>query len=288
MSSDSSDDDLTLPAELLERERQLIERNRELEARVADLLRSTSLESSEISAPKRAKPPPKGLPAARASPTKPGIIEVEVPTHVEAVAEVRIDRVPELREAFHKIALEISSINEQIRFIEANKTKCEATISKLQAELKRAKVEGERAQQVAVETTKQTEAAQERLAELKSQISAARLTRIERVQQDQDAKQKLAQMDQKVRRQRALADRLQSELNAMQTVDARSAKMNSEKTKLQQGIDEQKRAIRGLRALLAEVQRVAAHEEKVFDHIQSGRNLPLTSEVVERAITELI
>jgi archaellum component FlaC len=293
--SDSDDEELTLPPELLERERQLIARNREVEARVAALLKSTSLAdgASPAPAPKPAsakrplKAPAPALPPARASPAKPGIIEVEIPTNVEAAPEVRIDPVPQLRRAFHKIVEEISAVTQQIATVESNKTKVEVTISRLQADLKRVRVDSDRAQQASVELAKQIEASQEHLADVKNQIGAARISRIERVQQEADAKQKLAQMDQKVRRQRSLADRLQSDLNLMQTVDARTTAVKSEKAKLQQAIDEQKKAIRQLALMLAEIQRAAAHEDKVFDHIQNGRTLPLSSETMERAITEL-
>jgi septal ring factor EnvC (AmiA/AmiB activator) len=298
--SDSDDDELTLPPELLEREQQLIARNREVEARVAALLKSTSIEDLPPSQPPKpgkpgkskrssnAEPPAAALPAARASPTKPGIIEVEIPRNVEAVPEVRFDPVPELRQAFHKIAEEIVGVQQQIAMIESSKTKCEVTISKLQTDLKRVKTDNDRAQQSSVEVAKQLEASQAQLAEIKNQIGAARISRIERVQQEHDAKQKVAQLDQKVRRQRALADRLQSELGQMPTIDARAAKAKSDKAKLQQAIDEQKKAIRQLAVMLAEVQRASAHEDKVFDHIQNGRNHQLSSEAMERAIGELL
>ena len=92
----------------------------------------------------------------------------------------------------------------------------------------------------------------------------------------------------KVRRQRATADRLQSELNLMQSVDSRASKVNTEKAKLKQGIEEQRKAIRQLKLFLSDVQRATSHEEKIFDHIQAGRDLALTTATVERAITELL
>ena len=294
-----SDDsgDITLPPELLERERQLIERNKQLEARVKDLF--TSLDSEEVTpqtdvatitrkAKQKALPKPHELPPARPSPTKDGIIEVEVPIAVEPVEEVRVDPVPELRAVLHKISTEITAVNGQISDMEATKTQAEVEISRLQAEFKRLQVEGERAQQVTLEMTKQIEAAKEQITKLKNDVNSARLSRIERVQLENEAKKKQSQLEVKVRRQRAAADRLQSELNLMQSVDSRASKANAEKSKLKQGIEDQRKAIRQLKLLLSEVQRATAHEEKIFDHIQAGRDLALTTATVERAITELL
>ena len=296
--SDDSDD-ITLPPELLERERQLIERNKQLEARVKDLLRSTSLDAEEVTAQtdvntikKKAKqkavPKVTDLPPARPSPTKEGIIEVEVPVDVEPVEEVRVDPVPELREVLHKIAAEIRAVTDQISDMEATKTQAEVEISRLQSEFKRVQVENERAQQVTLEMTKQIEATKEHITKLKNDVNAARLSRIERVQLENEAKKKQSQLEVKVRRQRATADRLQSELNLMQSVDSRASKVNTEKAKLKQGIEEQRKAIRQLKLFLSDVQRATSHEEKIFDHIQAGRDLALTTATVERAITELL
>ena len=296
--SDDSDD-ITLPPELLERERQLIERNKQLEARVKDLLRSTSLDAEEVTAQtdvntikKKAKqkavPKVTDLPPARPSPTKEGIIEVEVPVDVEPVEEVRVDPVPELREVLHKIAAEIRAVTDQISDMEATKTQAEVEISRLQSDFKRIQVDNERAQQVTLEMTKQIEATKEQITKLKNDVNAARLSRIERVQLENEAKKKQSQLEVKVRRQRATADRLQSELNLMQSVDSRASKVNTEKAKLKQGIEEQRKAIRQLKLFLSDVQRATSHEEKIFDHIQAGRDLALTTATVERAITELL
>jgi hypothetical protein len=299
-SDSESSDEITLPPDLLERDRQLWERNQQLEARVRDLLKTASIDEPPPPAPKsdvpsiqqrakiRALPKADALPPARPSPTKRGIIEVEVPVNVEAVPEVKVDPVPELRQVFHKIAREIKSVNEQIAFIESNKTKCEVLIAKLQGELKRTQVDNERAQRTTTEITSQIESSEQLLADVKTKISAARLSRIERVQLESEAKQKQSQLDQKVRRTRAEADRLQNELNTMQSADARSAKMHSERLKLQQTIDDHKKAIRQLKIVISEIQRAAAHEEKIFDHIQNGRDLSLSSESIERAISELL
>jgi hypothetical protein len=299
MSSDSdSSDEITLPPELVERDRQLMERNQQLEARFKELLKSTAAHDTptpttdvaviQQRAKARALPPPGVLPAARPSPSKKGIIEVQVPTNVEAVPEVKVDPVPELRKAFHKIAHEIKSVNEQISFVEGNKTKCEVTISKLQAELKKTQIENDRAQKSAVETNSQIENNQNFLLDLQNRISAARLNRIERTQQETEAKLKQSQLDQKVRRARSEADRLQSELNSMPSADIRSARVHAEKVKLQQSIDEQKKAIKQLKIVVAELQRASAHEQKVFDHIEHGRSLGLTPESIERALSELM
>jgi hypothetical protein len=305
-SSTESSDELSLPPELLERERQLMERNQQLEARLKDLLRSTSLESEDLfpsmeeqpvkqkpkSKPKpkpKPKPEPKpDLPPARVSASKPGIIEVEVPTHVEPVREVRVDPVPELRAAYHKITQEIRSLREQIVFVETNHSKCDSTIAKLQFELKKIQTENDRSQHFTVEMTKQIEASQETILKLKSEISAARLSRIERVQKENEAKQKRTQIEQKIRRQQLNIERLQSELNSAQNVEFKLAKMNADKTKWQQDIDEGKKAVRQLRMALSEVQRMNTHEEKIFHHIQGGKEVALSCDALEKAIGELL
>lgn len=292
-------DDITLPPELLERERQLMERNRQLEARVKDLLRSTLEEPEEITPQtdelqvkqkfkRKSIPKHDLLPSARMSPVKADIIEVQVPIDVEPYEEVRVDPVPELREVFHKIAKEIRDVNSQIADLETSKTQTEVAISKFQADLKRVQIDSERADQSQAELVRQIDSAKAQITKLKNDINAARLTRMERVQKESDAKQKQAQMEQKIRRQKAAADRLQSELNTMQSTDSRMSKANSDKTKLKQQIDEQRKAIRQLKLLLSEIQRASAHEEKIFEHIQNGRDLTITSGTMERAIQELL
>lgn len=292
-------DDITLPPELLERERQLMERNRQLEARVKDLLRSTMEEPEEEvqevvqikQKPKKSqlpKPKESALPAVRMSQAKPDIIEVQVPIDVEPYEEVRVDPVPELREVFHKIAKEIRDVNSQIADLETSKTQTEVAISKFQADLKRVQIDSERADQSQLELTKQIDAAKAQITKLKSDINAARLSRMERVERENDVKQKQAQMEQKIRRQKAAADKLQSELNTMQSADSRMSKANSDKTKLKQQMDEQRKAIRQLKLLLSEVQRAAAHEEKIFEHIQNGRDIAISPATMERAIQELL
>ena len=301
----SDSDDISLPPELLERERQLMERNKQLEERVKDLFRST-LDSDDTGLPKgknnegNSKLNKKKnlnisndsdknqLPNARQSPNNKNIIEVDVPINVEPIQEVRVDPVPELREAFHKIATEIKGVTEQIAEIQSNKSKCEVIISKLQAEVKKVQVDSERAQQENDELTTQIQNNKAKLQQLKTEINAARLNKIDHLQKQNEAKQKQALLDKKIKRQKVQADRLQSQLNVMQTAEMKAAKISSDRQKLQQQIDLEKKSIRQLRLLLSEIQRAANHEDKIYDHIQSAKNIALSSETVERALSQLL
>lgn len=338
-----SDEDISLPPELLEREKQLMEKNQQLEQRVKDILKQSVDSEEPISKKVRAKKQGKPLstmtsdlstdngnffisdntdnnnnndnndnfvidddnvsnnnninlnknnnqilPKARPSPTNNNIIEVEVPINVEPVPEVRYDPVPELRSAFHKIAEEIQSLNSQIAEIESNKSKCEVVISKLQGELKKSQIENDRAYHESQELIAQIDANREKVQKLKSDINSARLTKIDHVQRQNEAKQKQAVLEKKIRRQKIAAERLQSQINSMQTTEMRAAKIGCDKAKLQAQIDQEKKAVRQLKLLLAEIQRASSHEEKIFDHLQSAKNIPLTSETVERALSQLL
>lgn len=334
-SASLSDDDISLPPELLERERQLMEKNKMLEQRVKNLLKQTLdseelgpqsiqgkklnqkkikstkplpnndyLSTDDISVPNIRKSDniendsfsnslspddePSPLPKARQSPTNKNIIEVEVPSNVFAIPEIRVDPVPELREAFHKIAEEIQGVTAQIAEVESNKSKCEVVISKLQTELKKVQIENDRAVQEGKEFTAQIESNKKKLSQLKTQINAARLTKIDRVQRQNEAKAKIAALEKKIKRQKIIAERLQSEINSMQTPEMRAAKISSDRAKCQQQMDQEKKALRQLKLLMSDIQRAASHEEKIFDHLQSAKNISLTSETVERALTQLL
>ncbi|OHS96456.1 hypothetical protein TRFO_37374 [Tritrichomonas foetus] len=289
-----SDDDISLPPEILERERQLMERNRQLEQRVKDLMKST-IDSEELGPRKSKKMKPSSplqsqdqLPKARQSPSNKNIIEVDVPINVEPLQEVRIDPVPELREAFHKIAQEIQGVNEQIAEVESNKSKCDVVISKLQADLKRTQVDNERAAQETIELTNQIENSKAKIQQLKADINSARLSKIDHVQHQNEAKQKQMLLEKKIKRQKVAAERIQSQINMMQTTEMKAAKISSDRQKMQQQIDHEKKALRQLKLLLSDIQRAANHEEKIFDHLQSAKNLPLSSETVERALSQLL
>lgn len=334
-SASLSDDDISLPPELLEREKQLMEKNQQLEQRVKDILKQSIDSEDSISKKVRSKKKNKTsitnsldietatttndnnnnnyifsisdddnnvindnnfndnnnnqvLPNVRQSPNDNNIIEVEVPINVEPVPEVRYDPVPELRAAFHKIAEEIQGLNSQIAEVESNKSKCEVVISKLQAELKKAQIDNDRALQETQELTNQIENNREKIQKLKSDINSARLSKIDHVQRQNDAKQKQALLEKKIRRTKIAAEKLQYQINSMQTPEMRAAKIGCDKAKLQAQIDQEKKSVRQLKLLLAEVQRASAHEEKIFDHLQSAKDISLTSETVERALSQLL
>lgn len=323
--SDSDSDEFLTP-ELLERERQLIERNKQLEDRLKGLLRSDDLGMSDIplkqdknkkndvsltstiestlgsSIKKKTKyqnydpsrktpfllPDDAELPEVRVDPTNDNILEVDIPTNVQPVPIQRFDPVPELREAFHKIAKEIKAVNEQIADIQKSKSQCELSIAKLQTEFKKCQVDSEHSSQRSIEYSEQIKQEKEKITKLKNDVSSARLHKIEKVQRQNEIDAKRQSLESKIRRQRSLYDRLTTEFNSMPKVDSRAAKMNTEKAKLQQSIDTEKKAIRQLKLLLADIGRAAIHEDKIFEHVQNAKNIPLTSENVQIALTELL
>lgn len=166
MSDVFSDDDFELPSYLLEREKKLIERNKQMEEKLQDLLKESFIPSQNVEPAKNEKEKE----IIHFKEENPNIFEVEIHSDDELPTIQKIDPVPRLREALHLVLQEITSVRQQISETERDRTKYELSIVKISSELKSIKTDEERQNQTALELQNQITYTKTQINSLKGEI----------------------------------------------------------------------------------------------------------------------
>jgi len=291
MLSDESSDDLGLPKEILERERQLFERNKQLESRLQELLRSTSL---EVDIPKQKGP--KSMNEIKkldidefiVNLNNDKFIEVEIPNHVEAVTETIVDPVPELREVLHKITNEITNVSSQVSEIQKVRTEAEVQFSKMQTDIKRNQNEGEKISLEIIELNSSIESYKEKVVELKNQVNSTRLSKLEKIHSQGEASKKKLDVEKKIKKQKLAVERIHNEYKSMPLVDTKINELSNEKKGLSKKIDSQKKTLKHLKGLMSDISKAINAEIKIFDHLQYPLSYPMSPDTVIKTMSDSV
>lgn len=216
------------------------------------------------------------------------LFEVEIPQNVEAVPEVKYDPVPDLRATMHKLVEEIEKVSREISNVQKDKNKTEIAISKKQSELKRVQNDSAKISTDIDLMNAQLIEGKERLTQIANEVEASRISKIEKLRQQQEANKNKSALEAKIKKQRAEADRLQQQYQSMPAADGRAQKMNTEKQNSKSLLERSKKALRQTKLLLDEIEKAYAHEEKIYEHIMSAKNIPISMEVLKRGISEIL